>query len=118
MYGCRETQSYLLSRFQITDYQNVQTRTKQKDGLLLTEALIEDQLQGGIIDLVRGEPSSHISQLLNGAIQALDLRVVLRYKEYYLDNGGNIKFNIARRSLDMGDHGFYDLLLQFNKRVG
>lgn len=113
----KETQTYLLSRFQITDYQDVQTRAKQKDGLLLTEALIDDKLHGGKIDLVRGEPSSHVSQLLNGKIQALDLRVILRYKEYYLENG-KIKFNIARRTLDMGDHGFYDLLLQFNKRVG
>ena len=113
----KESQTFLLSRFQINDYQNIHTRTKQKDGLLLTEALIEDQLQGGMVDLVRGAPSSHVSQLLNGSIQALDLRVILRYKEYYFDNN-NVRFNIARRPVDMGDYGFYDLLLQFNKRVG
>ena len=113
----QETQTYLLSRFQITDYQDVKTQAKQKDGLLLTETLIDDKLHGGQIDLVRGQPSSHVSQLLNGQIQALDLRVILRYKEFYLEND-NIKFNIARRPLDMGDFGFYDLLLQFNKRVG
>ena len=113
----KESQTFLLSRFQINDYQNIHTRTKQKDGLLLTEALIEDQLQGGMVDLVRGAPSSHVSQLLNGSIQALDLRVILRYKEYYFEND-NVRFNIARRPVDMGDYGFYDLLLQFNKRVG
>ena len=113
----KETQTYLLSRFQITDYQDVQTRAKQKDGLLLTETLIDDKLHGGKIDLVRGQPSTHVSQLLNGRIQALDMRVVLRYKEYYLENG-KIKFNIARRTIDMGEFGFYDTLLQFNKRVG
>ena len=113
----KESHTFLLSRFQINDYQNIHTRTKQKDGLLLTEALIEDQLQGGMVDLVRGAPSSHVSQLLNGSIQALDLRIILRYKEYYFDND-NVRFNIARQQVDMGDYGFYDLLLQFNKRVG
>ena len=113
----KETQTYLLSRFQIADYQDVQTRAKQKDGFLLTETLIDDKLHGGKIDLVRGQPSTHVSQLLNGRIQALDMRVVLRYKEYYLENG-KIKFNIARRTIDMGEFGFYDTLLQFNKRVG
>ena len=71
-----ETHTYILARFQITDY-DITNCTKSKNGLF------EDRLVGKI-DLVRGEPNSHVSQLLNGKIQALNLRVILRYKKYTL----------------------------------
>ena len=110
-----ETHNFILSRFQITDYKEVTNRTKTKNGYLLSEGIFEDRLVGKI-DLVRGEPNSHVSQLLNGKIQAFNIRIILRYKEYSVVNG-ELKFTIKRRPVEMDPYGFYDILVQFNKRV-
>ena len=110
-----ESHTFILSRFQITDYKQTSNRVKTKNGYLLSEGIFEDRLVGKI-DLVRGEPNSHVSQLLNGKIQAFNLRVILRYKEFTISNGKLI-LSIKSRAIQMDPYGFYDIMVQFNKPV-
>ena len=65
----------------ITDYISVENKTQQRGGNILTKSILHDRLSTGFVDLVQNQPTSHISQLLNGKIQELDLRMVLRYKD-------------------------------------
>ena len=110
-----ENHTYVLSRFQITDYKHTTTRTKSKNGYLLSEGIFQDNLVGRI-DLVRDEPNSHVSQLINGKIQAMNVRVILRYRKYEVVNDV-LQFTIESRPIEMDAFGFYDILTQFNKRL-
>ena len=121
-----ETHTYLLNRFMITDYVTVQGRTQQKGGVILTKSIINDKLSVGFTDLVYNQPTSHTAQLLNGKIQEMDVRLVLRYKKYTIEvtNAGlitlpndQLKFTIARKTIELEHDGLYDLLLAFNKLV-
>lgn len=120
------THTYLLNRFMITDYVTVQGRTQQKGGVILTKSIINDKLSVGFSDLVYNQPSSHTAQLLNGKIQEMDVRLVLRYKKYTIEvtNAGlitlpqdKLSFTIARKTIELQGDGVYDLLLAFNKLV-
>ena len=111
-----EEHTYLLNRYMITDYVTVEGRTQQKGGHILTKSIIHDKLSAGFTDLVHNQPSSHTAQLLNGKIQEMDLRMMLRYKKFSVVNG-RLKFTIERVPMELDDSGVYDLLLAFNKRV-
>ena len=82
---------------------------------MMSEGIFQDRLVGKI-DLVREEPNSHVAQMLNGKIQAMNLRVILRYREHSVVSG-NLVFSIQKRPIEMGVDGFYDISLQFNKRL-
>ena len=111
-----EEHTYLLNRYMITDYVTVEGRTQQKGGNILTKSIIFDKLSCGFTDLVHNQPSSHSAQLMNGKIQEMDLRMMLRYKEYSMD-GNKLVFKIKRKTMELVETGVYDFLLAFNKRV-
>ena len=111
-----EQHTYLLNRYMITDYVTVEGRTQQKGGHILTKSIIHDKLSAGFTDLVHNQPSSHTAQLLNGKIQEMDLRLMLRYKKFSVVDD-RLKFTIERVPMELDDSGVYDLLLAFNKRV-
>ena len=111
-----EHHTYLLNRYMITDYVTVEGRTQQKGGHILTKSIIHDKLSAGFTDLVQNQPSSHTAQLLNGKIQEMDLRLMLRYKSFVIV-GDHVEFTIKRVTMEMDESGVYDLLLAFNKRV-
>ena len=111
-----EQHTYLLNRYMITDYVTVEGRTQQKGGHILTKSIIHDKLSAGFTDLVHNQPSSHTAQLLNGKIQEMDLRLMLRYKKFSVVDE-RLKFTIERVPMELDDSGVYDLLLAFNKRV-
>ena len=73
-----ESHSFILNRYIITDYIAVESITQQRGGVILTKSIIQDSLATGYTDLVKAQPSVHASQLLNGKIQAFDIRLVLR----------------------------------------
>ena len=85
--------------------------------MILSKTILEDKLSTGFRDLVMGEPSSHVSNLLNGKIQAMDTRLVLRYKDYRVDDDGKLRFDVKHKLIDFTNDGMYDIVLQFNKRV-
>ena len=112
----QETQTYLLSRFMVTDYIRVDTIAQQRGGFLLTKSMISDKLNAGFTDLVAGSPGTHTAQLKNGSIQELDVRLILRYKKFEIINE-ILTYAIQRETLEMDPDGLYDMLLSFNKRV-
>ena len=69
-----------------------------------------------MIDLVQDAPESHVAHMLSGKIQQLDMRLVLRYKEYRIERG-KLAHSVERKVLELDHSGLYDILLQFNKRV-
>ena len=110
----------------ISDFVTVQGRTQQKGGVILTKSIINDTLSVGFTDLVHNKPSSHIAKLLNGKIQEMDLRLVLRYKQYAIDTHDSgiitlpkniLSFTIARKPIELKNDGLYDILLSFTKQV-
>jgi hypothetical protein len=111
-----EFHTYLLSRFVVTDYIRVDTIAQQRGGFLLTKSMISDKLSTGFTDLVANQPGTHTAQLKNGEIQELDVRLVLRYKEFDIINN-ILTYSVGRKTIEMGADGVYDLLLSFNKRV-
>ena len=126
VFNGKEQHTFLLNRFMITDYINIAGRTQQKGGVILTKSLINDQMGSGFTDLVKNQPTSHVAKLLNGKIQEMDLRMVLRYKKYSIlvdDQGllslpkNQLQFTIERKTLQLDENAAYDLLLAFNKRV-
>ena len=126
VFNGKEQHTFLLNRFMITDYINIAGRTQQKGGVILTKSLINDQMGSGFTDLVKNQPTSHVAKLLNGKIQEMDARMVLRYKKYSIlvdDQGllylpkNQLQFTIERKTLQLDENAAYDLLLAFNKRV-
>jgi hypothetical protein len=112
----QEKHTYLLSRFVVTDYIKVETIAQQKGGFLLTKAMVQDQLGTGFTDLVADQPGTHASQLKNGKIRELDVRLALRYKDFEIINS-ILTYSIKTKTLELEPDGCYDLLLSFNKRV-
>ena len=140
IYNGSETHTYVLNRYMITDYVTVEGKTQQTGGHILTKSIIQDKLNIGCTDLVANQPSSHTAQLLPGKIQEMDIRLVLRHKQYarkthprviseqpivlnarnrdfYSLPNQKLSFTIERTILEMDETGLYDLLLAFNKRV-
>ena len=78
--------------------------------------MISDKLSTGFTDLVANQPGTHTAQLKNGSIQELDVRIVLRYKNFQIINN-ILTYSIGYKTIEMGDDGVYDLLLSFNKKV-
>jgi hypothetical protein len=111
-----EKHTFILSRFLITDYKDLECVTEQRGGVILSKSILSDRIGSGMVDLVQGKPTSHTAQLLNGKIQVLDMRLVLRYKDYYFQNN-NLQYNVLHKTLELEDAGLYDILLQFNKKV-
>ena len=112
----QEKQTYLLSRFMVTDYIRVDTIAQQRGGFLLTKTMISDKLNTGFTDLVANQPGTHTAQLKNGNIQELDVRLILRYKSFEIINN-ILTYSTQHKTFEMGADGVYDLLLSFNKRV-
>jgi hypothetical protein len=112
----KEFQTYLLSRFMVTDYIRVDTIAQQRGGFLLTKSMISDKLSTGFTDLVADNPGTHTAQLKNGQIQELDVRLILRYKSFEIINN-ILTYATERKTIEMETDGVYDLLLSFNKRV-
>ena len=112
----QEKQTYLLSRFIVKDYVNVSTIAQQRGGFLLTKSMMQDKLSTGFTDLVADQPGTHSSQLKNGEIRELDVRLALRYKDWEVINS-ILTYSIKHKTLELEPDGCYDLLLAFNKRV-
>ena len=112
----QEKQTYLLSRFIVKDFVNVATVAQQRGGFLLTKSIMQDKLSTGFTDLVANQPGTHASQLKNGKIRELDVRLALRFKEWEVING-ILTYSIKHKTIEMEEDGCYDLLLAFNKRV-
>jgi hypothetical protein len=112
----KEQHTFLLARFVISDYKHIETRVQQRKGVVLSKAVIQDTLALGVHDLVRNTPEAHTTQLLPGKIQVLDSRLVFRYRSYSILNG-TLKSEIKSRIFSMDEHGVYDILLEFNKKV-
>lgn len=112
-----ERHTFILSRFMLSDYKELETIIEQRGGVILTKSILQDTLALGCVDLVRGQPQTHTAMLLNGKIQALDLRLVLRYKEYFIDNAEHLAFSIKHKTHELDEHGFYDILLHFIKKL-
>ena len=111
-----EKHTFVLNRFVVTDYISVEAKIQQKGGVLLTKNVFQDKLNTGFQDLVNDRPGSHAAKLMNGKIQELDVRLVKRYKKYRVEND-KLKFEIMHDPFELEDHGQYDVLLSFNKRV-
>jgi hypothetical protein len=111
-----ERHSFILSRFMVTDYKQLESIVEQKGGVILSKSILSDTISAGVVDLVLGKPAAHTAQLLNGKIQAMDLRLILRYKDYFVENS-HLKFKVGHKTLELDEFGFYDILLQFNKKV-
>jgi hypothetical protein len=111
-----EKHTFILSRFMVTDYKSLECIAEQKGGVILSKAILSDKVGCGVVDLVMGKPAAHTAQLLNGKIQSLDMRLVLRYKDYYFQNQ-YLKYRVADKILEFDDYGLYDILLQFNKKI-
>ena len=114
VFNGKEQHTFLLNRFMITDYINITGRTQQKGGVILTKTIISDKLGIGFTDLVSDEPTSHVAKLLNGKIQEMDARMVLRYKKYaiHVDAQGlltlpknQLQFTIERKTLEFDENG-------------
>jgi hypothetical protein len=115
VFNGKEKHTFVLSRFNITDYKSVLAKTVQKQGVILTRGVFNDSLSCGITDLV-SQPSAHTTQLLNGKIQEMNVRLLLRYKKYSI-SAGELAFTIEHKHIELDDTGLYDILLQFNKNV-
>jgi hypothetical protein len=111
-----EKHTFILSRFMVTDYKSLECIAEQKGGVILSKAILSDKVGCGVVDLVMGKPAAHTAQLLNGKIQSLDMRLVLRYKDYYIENT-YLRYRIADKILEFNDYGLYDILIQFNKKI-
>ena len=117
VFNGKEKHTFVLSRFNITDYKSgVKARTVQKQGVILTRGLFTDTLGSGMTDLV-SDPSAHTAQLLNGKIQEMNVRLLLRYKKYKISATGDLEFTIEHQQIELDETGLYDILLQFNKNV-
>jgi hypothetical protein len=112
----KETHTFLLSRFIISDYKRIQTRVQQRKGVVLSKAIIEDTLALGIHDLVKNAPEAHTTQLHPGKIQALDSRLLFRYRSFSITND-TLRSEIKTKIFSMEPSGLYDILLEFNKKV-
>ena len=112
----KEKHTFILSRFNITDYKNVKCRTVQKQGVILTRGVFNDDLSLGMSNLVSDVPSAHTAQMLNGVIQEMNVRLLLRYKKFDLSTD-TLTFTIEHKEIEMDETGLYDILLQFNKNV-
>lgn len=112
-----EHHTFLLSRFAIGDYQKRYNMVQQSNGYVVTKTVLQNTIDSGFIDLVQDAPESHVSQLLSGEIRQLNMRLVLRYKNYFVGVGGHLAHTVERKIIEMDPSGLYDLLLQFNKRV-
>ena len=106
----QEKQTYLLSRFMVSDYISVDTIAQQRGGFLLTKSMISDQLSTGFTDLVANSPGTHTSQLKNGRIQEMNVRLILRYKQFEVINN-ILTYSIAHKTVELDDDGVSDLLL-------
>jgi hypothetical protein len=111
----KEKHTFILSRFNITDYKKIKCRTVQKQGVILTRGVFDDYLSLGISDLVT-TPTAHTAQLMNGPIQEMNVRLLLRYKKFMISSGF-LNFTIEHKQIELDDTGLYDILLQFNKNV-
>ena len=116
VFNGKEKHTFVLSRFNITDYKSVQAITVQKQGVILTRGVFTDTLSSGISNLVT-DPTAHTAQLLNGKIQEMNVRLLLRYKKYTISETGNLEFTIEHQQIELDETGLYDILLQFNKLV-
>ena len=112
----KEKQTFVLARYNVTDYVSVDTVCQQRGGFLLTKTIMQDKLSTGFTDLVGDYPGTHTIELKNGNIRELDIRLVLRYKDFKILNN-ILKYSIATKLMELEDDGLYDLLLSFNKRV-
>jgi hypothetical protein len=116
VFNGKEKHTFVLSRFNITDYKSVQAKTVQKQGVILTRGVFDDTLGIGMTNLV-SDTSAHTAQLLNGKIQEMNVRLLLRYKKYKISATGNLEFTIEHKQIELDETGLYDILLQFNKNV-
>jgi hypothetical protein len=113
----KEKHTYILSRFNISDYKKVYCRNVQKQGVMLTRGVFSDSLSLGMTNLVFQAPTAHTGQLMNGIIQEMNIRLLLRYKKYGISTTGDLPFTIEHKQIEMDETGLYDILIQFNKNV-
>ena len=94
----------------------VNSRTKQTNWFLLSTTIHQNKIAVGSHDLVMDRPESQVSKLIHGTIQGMDMRLVLRYFKYRIEND-KLVYDIAKKTIQMSDSDMYDIELQFNKKV-
>lgn len=116
VFNKKEKHTTILSRFMLTDYKELETIIEQRHGVIMSKSILQDRLAAGTVDLVRGQPQTHTAQLLGGRIQAMDMRLVLRYKDFFVTNDV-LSYNVKHKTMELTEHGFVDIMLHFIKKL-
>lgn len=116
VFNKKEKHTTILSRFMLTDYKELETIIEQRHGVIMSKSILQDRLAAGTVDLVRGQPQTHTAQLLGGRIQAMDMRLVLRYKDFVVTNKV-LSYNVKHKTMELTEHGFVDIMLHFIKKL-
>ena len=103
----KEKQEFLLERFSIPDFLDVESSNTTTNDLILTGVDFVDGLMSGVKDLVRN-PHTHVIGMRPGFIQALNVTLWVRYM---LD--GVIK----KTQFELSDTEWVDFTLVFTKKV-
>lgn len=102
-----EKHEFLLERFSIPDYQDVETSNTTTNDLVITGVDFEDGLMSGVKDLVR-DPHTHVIGMRAGRIQALNVTLWIRYM---LEN------TIKKTQLQLRNNEWVDFSMVFTKKV-
>ena len=102
-----EKQEFLLERFSIPDFLDVETSNTTINDLVVTGVDFEDGLMSGVKDLVR-DPHTSVSGLRPGFIQALNVTLWIRY---IIDN------TIKKVRLKLQENEWVDFSMVFTKKV-
>ena len=102
-----EKQEFLLERFSIPDFLDVETSNTTTNDLIVTGVDFQDGLMSGVKDLVKN-PSTHVIGMRPGFIQALDVTLWVRY---IVDNV------IKRKQFVLQENEWVDFTMVFTKKV-
>jgi len=102
-----EKQEFLLERFSIPDYLDVETSNTSTNDLIITGVDFHDGLMSGVKDLVR-DPHTHVIGMRSGFIQALNVTLWVRYM---MNN------EIKKTRLVLQEGEWVDFTLVFTKKV-
>ena len=102
-----EKQEFLLERFSIPDFMDVETSNTTINDLVVTGVDFQDGLMSGVKDLVR-DPHTHVIGMRPGFIQALNITLWVRYM---VDN------TIKKKQLHLQQNEWVDFSMVFTKKV-
>ena len=103
----KETQEYLLARFDLSNYKEFSNVYSQDDERMLGTTEITENFQAGLENLTRGNADYESNMLLSGSINQVHLMLYTRYLEHN---------EIVRVPTDVTD-GFWHTRILFSKKV-